>query len=139
MVLCHHFLGATTLTIPKADVTKSNSTSLLVTITSLPTVPPDDQWTSIQIYDIVYYRSVDASTKNVLSLNGSLPISKNITGLHKYTDYKIYLHYYGRMKSTIEHNIISGETQEKTDEDGKFNFQVLKYQHPNRLRYVLRS
>ena len=102
---------------------KVNSTSLLVTIPSLPTVPPDDQWSSNQTYDIVYYRS-DTPTKKTVSINGELPISKNITGLEKYTDYTVYIHYYGKIQSTIENNIISGTIQQKTDEDGEYEVQI---------------
>ena len=97
---------------------KVNSTSLLVTILSLPTVPLDDQWNCSQAYDIVYYRS-DTSTKKSVPINGALPLSKNITGLEKYTDYTVYLHYYGKIQSKIEHNNISVTIQQKTDEDGE--------------------
>lgn len=96
-----------------------NSTALAAKINSIPRVPPDDQWTSIPKYDLVYYKFADESSKQIIELNGALPVSHTITGLEKYTLYVFYLHFYGKLEATKEHNIISSERRMRTAEDGR--------------------
>lgn len=97
-----------------------NSTAISVKIPSLPTIPPGDKWSSTSAYDIVYYKQSDTATKMTVAVTGALPLTKIFDKLSKYTVYAVYLHYYGNVESTIEHNIISGTNFATTHEDGKF-------------------
>ena len=103
-----------------------NSTAISVNITSLPTIPPGDKWTSTSAYDIVYYKQSNIATIKTVAVTGALPLTKVIGNLSKFTIYELYLHYYGNVVSTIEHNIISGKQLATTHEDGMFLFTSIR-------------
>lgn len=112
--------GQSVASIPSPLVTMINSTSLSVTIKKVASLPVGDQWTSSQVYDIVSFKSSDKSSLQTLALSGTPPITKIFTGLEKYTFYTFYLHFFGNIKATAAHNVISAKTEERTAEDGMY-------------------
>ena len=110
----------TLLYIPSPILSLENSTALSAQLLIAPIVPNGDQWSASSSYEILYYKKSDPSSKVKLIISGTPPIKKTVTGLQPYTEYTFYAHFYGFIKSTIEHNIISAERTARTDEDGEY-------------------
>ena len=97
-----------------------NSTAITATLTSTPYIPPRDNWTYVDKYDMLYFETNNPTPSVVkLEFTGSLPKTIHATNLKKYTDYSFYAHYYGYIDGTIEYHIITDGIVMKTDEDGK--------------------
>eukprot|EP00795_Rhopilema_esculentum_P002739 gene2739-957_t len=115
--LLTNLLEAETLhNIPSPILSVESSTAVSAQLFA-PSVPKGDQWSSSNSYEILYHKKSDPSSKVKVAFSGSLPAKKTLTGLQPYTEYSFYIHYFGFIKSTIEHNIISGRKSVRTYED----------------------
>ena len=56
-----------------------------------------------------------------MELNSTLPVSFDLTGLRKFTEYTFYARYYGSSNISTTLNFISSRTSTRTAEDGKLN------------------
>ncbi len=109
-----------------------SSTSISVSLTTLPTIPPRDQWTSDPKYDVVYHKKGSQVPQYSMSLTGNLTQTGMASGLSKYTEYEFYARYYGKISGTIEHNVKSTKVVLRTGEDGKYTVIVF---HSNPTMY----
>ena len=113
-----HSTDETSLTIPSPVTKVINQTYIKVTLKSPPSLPPRENWTHIPKYEL-FYRRDKFGNYIKFALNGSLPISVDITGLRNYTKYLFHARYYGYANNSTTLNIISSLRSATTAEDGK--------------------
>ena len=104
--------------IPTPIVTVISSTSVSVKIPSLPTMPTGDLWSSTSAYHVVYWTNYES--KKMMAATGAVPLTKIVKDLAKFTSYAVSLHFYGKIDSSIEYNLISQAVTVTTLEDGMF-------------------
>ena len=81
-------------------------------------MPIGDLWSSNLAYDIVYWENHESKKK--MALTGAVPLTRIIKDLAKSTSYKVSLHFYGHIDSSIEYNLISSAVIAATAEGGMF-------------------
>eukprot|EP00112_Aurelia_sp_Birch-Aquarium-sp1_P014538 Seg3148.1 transcript_id=Seg3148.1/GoldUCD/mRNA.D3Y31 product="Netrin receptor DCC" protein_id=Seg3148.1/GoldUCD/D3Y31 len=99
---------ATSVILPTPVTKVINQTFIKVTLQTPPSLPPKESWTYVQKYDL-FYRQDPSINYIKFALNGSLPISVDVTGLRNYTRYYFHARYYGYVKNSVTLNRVSEE------------------------------
>eukprot|EP00795_Rhopilema_esculentum_P007288 gene7288-12985_t len=108
--------GDTAKSIPVPVLTVINSTAITATLFSVPYLPPLDGWTYIPDHEIRYYEDGNATNYRTITVTGSLPQTRMVSGLKKYTAYRFYALYFGTINGSSQ-NIMSESSLQKTDQD----------------------
>lgn len=116
------FLAAQTSNyLPLPEVTANGATAISATVSESPRLPTDDNWIFLNKHKIVAYKLVEGQSGSLkdLTVQGSLPLTGVLSGLKAFTDYCVYIEYFGYVKSNIPHNPITACTVVKTEESGE--------------------
>ena len=78
-----------------------NSTTISVFLSSIPHLPPRDEWSYSAQQEVLYYRTGYMAEEKSIAVNGSVPKTILVTGLQNETEYTIYVRYFGNINGSL--------------------------------------
>ena len=123
--------------LPPPDPKTNSSTEISVTLTMIPYLPSDDNWIYANKFKLMLYKKDEGEAGVIRSFeySGALPMTSVAFGLEIFTEYCVFIQYYGFMKTSIQHNVFTSFATVKTGESGKCMTHYITL-HYTTLHYI---